>query len=165
MAELRGLKKEMVVYISNLNDAKTFDKNKNKDVTKTALWLKEYPSNTQVYKPVLLNKTNAQFFIGLTGSEYIEDWENKPVVLFAMPDTRHGHVVRFKEFIPPAAVDPARALGLINAATDLATLGTQWAKLTPKEKNIPVVLARKEELKTEFKTPPPVTGENEEAGE
>lgn len=96
----KGLSPEMVVSIAKFNDDKTFDKNKQADVTVSALYLVN-ESNKPLYKPVILNKTNAKFFIKLTGSDYIDDWLNVKVKMFAQKDSRHGYVVRFKQHFLP----------------------------------------------------------------
>jgi hypothetical protein len=93
---LRGLRPEMMVKLTKSNDATTFDKQKNEDIIKTALWLTDLKTGNMIYKPAILNTTNAQFFIKEFGSEYIEDWQDKPVIMYAKPDKRHGYVVRFK---------------------------------------------------------------------
>lgn len=148
--EIKGLKKEMVVALVKWEDSPAFDQKYQKEVDKTAIWLKEYPSGNPVYKPVLLNVANGEFLskeIG-GGSIYIDDFDTtKPVVLFAMPDRRHGHVARFKKYYPPATITPDKALLALKGATTLAELTTIWATITPAEKNLPTVLAEKDRLK------------------
>jgi len=99
----KGLKPEMVVTIEHFNDDKTFDKQKNSDVIVSALYLKEVNGAT-LYKPVVLNRTNAKFFVKETGSDFMEDWLNKPVIVYAQKDSRHGFVVRFKSYVKPNLV-------------------------------------------------------------
>lgn len=100
MLGVKGLKPEMIVELVRFNDDKTFDKNKAADVMVSALYLKEI-GGANLYKPVILNKTNAKFFVKETGSDYIEDWIGRPVVMFAQKDSRFGHVVRFKTYVLP----------------------------------------------------------------
>ena len=99
-AELNGLKKEMVVIVASFTDSETFDQKTQKEIIKTGLYLKDM-ANKPLYKPVILNNTNAKFFIKETGSEFMEDWLNKPVTIYACPDKRHGFVVRFKSYQKP----------------------------------------------------------------
>lgn len=99
----KGLKPEMVVTIERFNDDKTFDKQKNSDVIISALYLKEV-NGAALYKPVVLNRTNAKFFVKETGSDFMEDWLNKPVIVYAQKDSRHGFVVRFKSYVKPNLV-------------------------------------------------------------
>jgi len=90
----------MVVVVHKFTDSDTFDQKSQKEITKTALYLKDM-SNKEVYKPAILNNTNAKFFIKEFGSEFMEDWLNKPVTIYACPDKRHGFVVRFKSYQKP----------------------------------------------------------------
>jgi hypothetical protein len=99
----KGLKPEMIVTIERFNDDKTFDKNKNADVVVSALYLKEVGGQS-LYKPAILNRTNAKFFVKETGSDYMEDWLNKPVIVYACKDSRHGYVVRFKTYVLPTLI-------------------------------------------------------------
>lgn len=96
-ASLNGLKPEMVVSIERFLDQETFDQNKNEKRVVTGLFLKEQ-SGKLLYKPVILNKTNAKFFVKETGSDFIDDWVGVPVTLHCVADNRHGYVVRFKKF-------------------------------------------------------------------
>lgn len=102
-SNLNGLKAEMIVTIDNFNDDKTFDKNKAADVQVSALYLKEV-GGKNLYKPAILNKTNARFFKKETGSDFMEDWIGIPVVMYAQKDSRHGYVVRFKSYVKPTLV-------------------------------------------------------------
>ena len=97
---LKGLKPEMVVVIEKFNDAESFDQKKQSKITVSALYLKEV-GGASLYKPVILNKTNAKFFVKETGSDFVDDWIGKPVIVYAQKDARHGHVVRFKKYVFP----------------------------------------------------------------
>lgn len=99
----KGLKPEMIVELTRFNDDKTFDKNKAADVTVSALYLKEI-GGKELYKPVILNKTNAKFFVKESGSDFMEDWIGLPVVMYAQKDSRHGFVVRFKTHHKPMLI-------------------------------------------------------------
>lgn len=149
-AGLKGLAPEMVVTIANMQDAPTFDQSNQKEVSKTALWLNDAQGN-RIYKPVILNVTNAKFLSKEFGSDFIEDWYGKPVVLFAQPDRRFGHVARFKKYYPPAQVKPDNAIASLSACTNLIELGEAWGKLSVEEKKLPSVIAKKDELKTTLK--------------
>lgn len=148
-ASLHGLKPEMTVVVADMNDSPTFDQSTQKEVTKTALWLKEV-SGVKVYKPVILNTTNAKFFAKEFNSDYIEDWYNKPVVLYALPDKRFGHVARFKHYYPPAKVTDEAAMAVLNKASNITELGELWGSLSADEKKLPTVLKLKDELKTKL---------------
>lgn len=148
--ELKGLKREMVVVITKFEDADTFDQNTQSKAVRTGFFLKEL-NGKELYKPVILNNTNAKFCRQEFNSEFMEHWLNKPFVLYAMPDKRHGFVARFKKYYPPQISD-VNALGVLSVATDLATLGEYWKALSAEEKKLPTVLALKEKLKTQFTT-------------
>lgn len=152
--EIKGLKKEMVVTLSRWEDSPAFDQKLQKEVDKTAIWLKEYPSGKPLYKPALLNVKNGEFLskeIG-NGSIYIDDFDmTKPVVLFAMPDSRHGHVARFKKYYPPATVSDKQAIEKLNAAAKTSeALNEVWVTLSADEKKLPTVLAVVNKLKGEL---------------
>lgn len=149
-ASLHGLRPEMVVCVSDMKDAPTFDQSTQKEVTKTSLWLTDLQTKQVIYKPVILNVSNAKFFAKEFNSDYIEDWYNKPVVLFAQADKRFGHVARFKHYYPPAKVTDTNALSLLNTATNLTELGEKWTSLSAEEKKLPTVMALKEQLKTKL---------------
>lgn len=99
-AQFHGLKPEMIVQIDRFEDAETFDQQKNSKIIKTGLFLKEVGGQL-LYKPVILNKTNAKFFAKECNSDFMEDWIGHPVILHAVKDSRHGYVVRFKKYVLP----------------------------------------------------------------
>lgn len=97
---LNGLKNEMIVTLDKFNDSKSFDQQKNADSIVTALYFKTL-DDKEVYKPAILNKTNAKFFVKESGSEFMENWIGKTVIMYAQSDKRHGFVVRFKSYHKP----------------------------------------------------------------
>lgn len=147
---LHGLRPEMVVCVHEMKDAPTFDQSQQKEVTKTSLWLMDMATKKVIYKPVILNVSNAKFFAKEFGSDFIEDWYGKPCVLFAQPDKRFGHVARFKKYYPPAQVTDTNAITALNKASSIAELTTIWTSLTADEKKLPSVIALKEKLKGEL---------------
>lgn len=100
MLGLKGLKPEMIVVIEKFNDAESFDQKKQSKIVVSALYLKEVGGQS-LYKPVILNKTNAKFFVKETSSDFVDDWIGKPVIVYAQKDARHGYVVRFKKYVFP----------------------------------------------------------------
>lgn len=147
---LHGLRPEMLVCVHEMKDAPTFDQSTQKEVTKTSLWLKDLSNNQIIYKPVILNVSNAKTFAKEFNSDFIEDWYNKPIVLFAQADKRFGHVARFKHYFPPSQITDEKAISALKKATDLATLGTIWGELTAEEKKLPTVIKFKDDLKTKL---------------
>lgn len=149
-ASLHGLSPEMVVAVHEMKDAPTFDQSTQKEVTKTSLWLMDLVTKKLIYKPVILNVSNAKFFAKEFSSDYIEDWYGKPVVLYALPDKRFGHVARFKHYYPPAQITDTAALAKLNESKTLAELQTNWSEITKAEQNLPTVTALKDKLKGEL---------------
>jgi len=143
--ELKGLKKEMVVVITRFEDADTFDNNTQAKGVKTGFFLKEL-NGKELYKPVLLNKTNADFCRKEFKSEFMEHWLNKPFILYALPDKRFNFVARFKKYYPPQISD-VNALGVLSVANSLEQLGEIWNGLTAEERKLPKVIVLKDEMK------------------
>jgi len=147
---LKGLKPEMVVVIESFSDQETFDQQTQSKITKTGFFMREL-NGPKLYKPVILNRTNADFCIKEFESEFMEHWIGKPLVLYAKADKRHGHVARFKHYYAPSKASDVNALKLLVGSTTLKELADNWSKLTPDEKNLPTVLAKKESLKDQLK--------------
>lgn len=102
-SSLKGLKPNMTVVIERFTDSKSFDQKKQQDIVVTSLFLKEHGGNS-LYKPTILNRTNAKFLVNEFKSDFIEDWINKPFTMYAQQDKRHGYVVRFKTFQLPQLI-------------------------------------------------------------
>jgi hypothetical protein len=149
-ASLHGLSPEMVVAVHEMKDAPTFDQSTQKEVTKTSLWLMDLAAKKVIYKPVILNVSNAKFFAKEFNSDYIEDWYGKPVLLFAQVDKRFGFVARFKHYFPTATITDTAAIAKLSESKSLADLQTNWAAISVAEQKLPTVLAKKEELKKQL---------------
>lgn len=145
-SSLKDLKPEMNVTIERFQDQETFDKNTQTKSIKTGFYLKEI-GGKMLHKPVILNKTNAEFCAKEFGSDYMEHWIGKPLVLYAKADRRHGFVARFKKYYKPNLADDKDALSKLENATNLDELVLAWQGLSKDEKNLPQVLAKKDELK------------------
>ena len=155
-ASLKGLKPEMIVQIVSFKDADTFDQKSQKDLTKTGLNLQEL-NGAYLYKPVILNNTNAKFLIKEFGSEYIEDWFGKPFVIYAHQDRRHGYVARFKKYYPNQAATPQppqaspedikTVLEQIDLQTDIEGLGKYYLGLDSNLKANAQIIAAKDAAK------------------
>lgn len=148
-ASLKGLKPEMTVVIEKFEDAETFDQTQNQKLIRTGFWLKEVNGNS-LYKPVILNNTNAKFCVKEFGSEFMEHWINKPLVLYAMPDKRHGFVARFKKYYAPIKATDTNAITLLSKCKTLEDLQKTWLALSKDEQNLPTVMAKKDTLKTQL---------------
>ena len=146
----KGLKPEMIVTIERFEDAATFDQNSNSDVTKTGFWLKDAETGKMLYKPVILNNTNAEFCIKEFGSPFMENWLGKEFVLWAKPDKRHGHVARFKKHYPAQNVSPVSAVSKLKKSKTVEELKTNWDSLKPEEQKHATVIAEKDKMKAEL---------------
>lgn len=100
---VKGLRPEMIVFIDKYEDAEFFDQNKQEKRIGTGFFLKE-PGGRPVYKPCLLNKTNAKVLDKEFGTDQMAQWVGKPFIMYAQKDSRHGFVVRFKKFSPPLLI-------------------------------------------------------------
>jgi hypothetical protein len=149
----KGLQREMVVAIVSFVDSETFDQNNQSKIMKTGFNLVNFETGEALYKPVILNNTNGDFCVKEFGSEFLEHWLNKPFILFAKPDRRHGFVARFKKYYPKASATDTNALKVLNASTTIEELAENWKKLSSAEQKLPTVSAKKDELKATLNTP------------
>lgn len=147
---LRGLEPEMAVVIDRFEDAETFDQNNQQKLIRTGFWLKKL-DGSEIYKPVILNNTNAKFCVKEFASEYMEHWVGKPLILFAMPDKRFGFVARFKKYYAPVVVDEKAAFEKLSKSTTLAELKTNFLALGANEQNNSAVIGEKDRLKSLLK--------------
>src|ERR1017187_8699435 len=76
-----GLKPEMVVVIEKINDAESFDQNKQQKSKVTTLTLKEV-GGQELYKPIVLNKVNGKMLekIYPTTNANAYEWIGKPFI-------------------------------------------------------------------------------------
>jgi beta-glucosidase-like glycosyl hydrolase len=146
----KGLKPLMNVEIVSFEDAKTFDQKNQEDQTRTGFHLRDLETGKMLYKPMILNATNARFCINEFQSKYMEDWLNKPITLYAQADKRHGFVARFRKHFAKPTVTPQNATNILNASTTIEELAENWGKLSKEEKNLPVIMKLKEDLKTKL---------------
>ena len=143
----KGLLPEMVVIIEKFEDSETFDQNNQSKVIKTGLFLKDIKTGKTLYKPVILNNTNAEFCIKEFQSPYLENWTNKPFVIYAKADKRHGFVARFKKHYAKPSISDVQALAKLADSKTLDELKTNYLGLSKDEQNLPTVIAKKDELK------------------
>tara|TARA_R110000803_G_scaffold210216_1_gene281448 strand:+ start:1538 stop:2068 length:531 start_codon:yes stop_codon:yes gene_type:complete len=148
--ELKGLLKDFPVKLSSFSDGETFDQNAQAKTVKTVLQFTDL-NGVKLYKGVLLNNTSAKFFIKEFGSEFIEDWINKPCNIFAQADRRHGYVVRFKKYYKPVVqVDIKGAELILNSCDSLESLGKAWSSLNSNQQKNSKVIELKNKLKIEL---------------
>lgn len=157
---LRGFKPEMVVLIERFTDSETFDQSTQAKLTKTGFYLREL-NGQMLHKPLILNSTNAKYCEKEFKTPFMEDWIGKPIVLYAMPDKRFGHVARFKKYYPQAhkTAEPVKTIELdeiqkivlqIELITELPQLAEYWSGLDIPTKNIESILKAKDKRKSEL---------------
>lgn len=106
-------------------------------------------------KPLVLNSTNASTIrkLGKFGTD-VDTWVNIPVELYIDSNVKmKGQIVggvRIKQTSPIIVpqISDVNALSIVESSKTLDELKSNWEKLTPAEKNLPTVLAKKESLKT-----------------
>lgn len=106
-------------------------------------------------KPLILNVTNAKTIQKLTGSAFVEDWQNQKISLYVAQVNAFGDVtdaIRIRDFKPAdKTIDPTRALNKLKTATTLGELQTFYMTLSKPEQGHPDVVALKDELKAKLK--------------
>ena len=147
----KGLRPEMIVKIVGFKNSETFDQNNQEKIIKTGFNLVDCETNKNIYKSLILNNTNGDFCTKEFKSEFIEDWLNKELILYAKPDRRHGFVARFKKYYPKVKISDKNGLTILNTSKDLDELIANWNKLSKEEKTLPTINALKDKLKNDFK--------------
>ena len=147
-SSLRGLQPQMDVYLVGFGDGETYDQNQNKKIIKTVLRFKTIDGDVLLKKGVLLNKSAAEIFIVICGSDYVDDWIGIPVCMYAKPDNRFGHVVRFKNYRAPTEIRDA--LKPLRACKTIEELGAAYKKLSETEQNNKAIKYEVNKLKNGF---------------
>ncbi|MCP3930126.1 MAG: hypothetical protein GY705_13620 [Bacteroidetes bacterium] len=71
------------------------DKSKRtKDLFNTAFFVEKEIRKDEALKPMILNATNSRTMKELTGSAYINDWNNTPVTIYVDKNVRFGNDTR-----------------------------------------------------------------------
>lgn len=88
-------------------------------------------------------------------SRKIDKWIGVQIELYFDENVKMmGQIVggiRVKAISPTPSISDANALGILKGATTLEELKTLWETITPQEKKLPTVVAKKESLKTTLK--------------
>ena len=63
---------------------------KTKDVFNTAHFVEKEIRHGEKLKPMILNATNSKTMKGLTGSAFIDDWQNVPITVYVDSNVRFG---------------------------------------------------------------------------
>lgn len=64
--------------------------NKTKDMFNTAYFVEKEIRSGEILKPMILNATNSRTMRNLTGSSFIDDWNNISVMVYVDPTVRFG---------------------------------------------------------------------------
>ena len=64
--------------------------NKTKDAFNTAYFMEKEIRAGEILKPMILNATNSRTMKDLTGTPFIDDWENVPVTVYVDANVRFG---------------------------------------------------------------------------
>jgi len=109
---------------------------KTKDVFNTAYFVERELRPGEKLKPMILNATNSKTLKTLTGSPFIEDWQNVKVTVYVDPNVRHG-----KDIVEGLRISPKTpAVASISPATVKAWQNAKAAYM--RDGNLDAVLAR-----------------------
>lgn len=109
---------------------------KTKDVFNTAYFVERELRPGEKLKPMILNATNSKTLKTLTGSPFIEDWQNVKVTVYVDPNVRHG-----KDIVEGLRISPKTpAVASISPATVKAWQNAKAAYI--RDGNLDAVLAR-----------------------
>ena len=75
-----------ISYVTLSND----QTKKTKDQFNTAYFVEKELRKGEKLKPMILNAVNSKTLYGLTGSHFIEDWQNVPVTVYVDSNVRFG---------------------------------------------------------------------------
>lgn len=108
-------------------------------------------------KPIILNATNRKMLKRVTETDFVEDMVGKKIQLTTKKIKAFGEVhdaIRIANVKPTEKIKPVdvnACISKLTAAKTLNELAKVWDDLTSQEKNNPLVLAKKDELKTVLK--------------
>jgi len=66
------------------------DSKKSKDIFNTAYFVEKELRPGEILKPMILNATNSKTLYSLTGSHFLEDWQNIRVKIYVQDNIRFG---------------------------------------------------------------------------
>lgn len=111
---------------------------KTKDEFNTAWFMERELRPGEILKPMILNATNSKMLARLTGSKWIDDWQNVPVTIYVDQNVRFG-----KETVEGLRLDKATELPrsvppeVVADAEAAAKKGTdslrQWWEVQPED--------------------------------
>lgn len=114
---------------------------KTSDQFNTAHFAEQFLRPGEKLKPMILNATNSSFLAKLTGSKWIDDWNNVPVIVYVDPNVRFGKETveglrlgkpAERPTVPDALMDAAN----MAAESGTATYSTFWSKTGPANRKL-----------------------------
>jgi hypothetical protein len=126
----------VILTIKRVTQEQDYTK-KTKDVFNTAHFVEREIRPGEKLKPMILNATNSKFLAQLTGSKWIEDWQNVAVTVFVDAHVRFGKETVEGLRLAKTAQRPSAPQALIEEAETAADSGTEfyskWWKETGQE--------------------------------
>lgn len=114
---------------------------KTKDEFNTAWFVEREIRPGEKLKPMILNATNSKFLAQLTGSKWIEDWQNVSVTVYVDAHVRFGKETVEGLRLAKAAQRPQAPQELIDAAEMAADSGVEvyakwWKEAGPENRKL-----------------------------
>lgn len=112
-----------------------------KDHFNTAHFSETHIRPGEKLKPMILNATNSAFLAKLTGSKWIDDWNNVAVIVYVDPNVRFGKETVEGLRLAKPAERPVVPDALLDAANLAAESGTTvysdfWSKTGPQNRKL-----------------------------
>lgn len=140
----------MAVEISAVNITESFDPNTQAKNQVAELRFKSL-SGADISKGVIPGKWAHDFMkYNDMRSPFLEDWIGKKVVIYAQPDKRFGHVVRFKKYVE--SFDYSPYINGLKACSNIEELAKYYGELPKNIKNSPVIIKCKDEMKAKYES-------------
>jgi hypothetical protein len=103
---------------------------KTKDLFNTAHFVEKELRPGEKLKPMILNATNSKTLRNLTGSAFIDDWNNVRVTVYVEPNVKFGREsvegLRISSKAPAPPVDVDAWIGKVNACDTSDSLQDTW---------------------------------------
>ena len=145
-----GVTDGMPVEISGVNTTESFDPNSQVKTQVAELRFKTL-DGAPISKGIIPGKWAATFmkYNGIK-SPFLNDWVGVKLIVYAQPDKRFGHVVRFKKYTP--SFDDRPYLSALNNCKNMDELVKCYTNFDVKVKNMPSVIKVKNDLKTKYES-------------
>jgi len=140
----------MSVEISGVNFTESFDPNTQEKTQVAELRFKNL-QGVEISKGVIPGKWAFDFmkYDGIK-SPFLEDWVGKKLTIYAHPDRRFGHVVRFKKHVPSFDFTPY--LTKLKACKNIEDLAVCFKGLDERLQKQPILIKCKDEMKASYES-------------